>query len=213
MGMTWCSHTEYSGMSLTITISSCSAEKVTAKCWSGSSWRPLKISAYILATRSGVRCSPSRSGSSPMASRISRTAFSIRPRSIGPFATLIDSRLRRRPRDAAAGGARGASTGDAGARRSLGNVLQDRHDLRRVERLLLHQGGGETVERLSVGHEDVERLGVGFVDELADLGVDLARDLVGVVRLMTQLAAEENRAVLVPELLRSGLLAHAVLGV
>jgi hypothetical protein len=42
------------------------------------------ISAYISAIRWGVRRSPSRSGSSPMASRISRTAFSIRFRSMPP---------------------------------------------------------------------------------------------------------------------------------
>src|SRR5437588_550616 len=73
-------------MSLTITISSWPASKVTAKWASGQSLMPLKISSYMAATRSGVRSRPSRSGFSPMASRISRTAFSMRPRSTpSPF--------------------------------------------------------------------------------------------------------------------------------
>src|SRR5271166_2150396 len=53
-------------MSRTMTISSCSAAK------------PAKSSSYILATRPGVFCRPSRVGSSPIADRISRTARSIR---------------------------------------------------------------------------------------------------------------------------------------
>src|SRR5205823_699717 len=166
----------------------------------------------MLATRSGVRTRPSRSGSSPIASRISRTAFSIRPRSIEPLASGVTtkSRLRRRPRDAAAGHTRRTGSRHPGAGRPLGHVLQDRHDLGRVERLLLNERGRETVEGLAMGDEDVDGLGVGLVDELADLGVDLARDLVGVVRLVPELTAEEHLAVLVAQLLRPDLLAHAV---
>ena len=74
---------ECSGMSRTITISSWSASNVTVRCCDGSSCSPAKISSYILAMRTGVRTRPSRSGSSPIASRISRTARSIRSRSMG----------------------------------------------------------------------------------------------------------------------------------
>ena len=71
-------------MSRTMTISSWLDSKVTVRCSVGSSWRPAKISAYMRATRVGrVARRPSRSGSSPIASRISRTAFSMRGRSIG----------------------------------------------------------------------------------------------------------------------------------
>ena len=41
---------------------------VVTRWWVGSSYKPAKISAYISATRRGVRCKPSRSGSSPIAS-------------------------------------------------------------------------------------------------------------------------------------------------
>ena len=48
-----------------------------------------------LATRRGVSCSPGRSGSSPTASRIVRTAFSMASR-IGTFILYCRSRARRR---------------------------------------------------------------------------------------------------------------------
>ena len=51
------------------------------------------MSAYILATRRGVSRRPSRSGSSPMASRISRTARSMRGRSIGWRSALDSGRV------------------------------------------------------------------------------------------------------------------------
>src|SRR4051794_26118644 len=55
----------------------------------GSCRRPLNISAYIRATRAGVSRRPSRSGSSPTAARISRTARSMRGRSGGTAASLV----------------------------------------------------------------------------------------------------------------------------
>ena len=45
---------------------------------------PSKISSYMRATRAGVSIKPSRSGSSPIASRISRTARSMRGLSTAP---------------------------------------------------------------------------------------------------------------------------------
>ena len=54
-------------MSRTMTISSCSAAKVTSRWRAGSSCRPENSSSYMAATRRGVATSPSRSGSSPMA--------------------------------------------------------------------------------------------------------------------------------------------------
>ena len=50
----------------------------------GDSRSPANTSPYIRATRPGVSSRPSRSGSSPMAARISRTAASMRGRSTGP---------------------------------------------------------------------------------------------------------------------------------
>ncbi len=77
-GTMWCSHSEAKGMSRTITISSWSAANVTSRWSAGFSWNPENSSSYIRATRPGVMSRPSRSGSSPMAVRISRTAASIR---------------------------------------------------------------------------------------------------------------------------------------
>ena len=74
-------------MSLTSTISSWPRSNVVCRTSSASIERPAKISAYERATRAGVFRRPSRSGSSPTASRISRTAASIRGRSTGPGPT------------------------------------------------------------------------------------------------------------------------------
>src|ERR1043165_9615995 len=70
-------------MSRTRTISSWSASNVTTRWLAGSCDSPAHTSAYISATRAGVRTSPSRSGYSPIANRISRTARSMRSWSTG----------------------------------------------------------------------------------------------------------------------------------
>src|SRR5437879_255766 len=181
-------------MSFTITISSCSAEKVTARCWLGESRKPEKISSYMFATRSGVRRSPSRSGSSPIASRISRTAFSMRPLSMGSIAALgARRRLRRTPARAIAVG---------GPPRPLREVAEDGHHLGGVERLPLDQRVGQPVERGPVHPQDLGGLAVRLVDEAPDLGVDPGGHLVGVVGLVAEVAAQEHLAVLLTELLR-----------
>src|ERR1039457_3282307 len=77
-GTRWCSQSEAKGMSRTMTISSWSAAKVTVRWRPGSSFNPAKSSSYMAATRDGVSTNPSREGFSPMASRISATAFSTR---------------------------------------------------------------------------------------------------------------------------------------
>src|SRR5438477_117296 len=71
-GSRWCSQREANSMSLTVTISLYFSVKVFWSRVRGSAWRPENSSAYIRATRSGVSRSPSRSGSSPTARRISR---------------------------------------------------------------------------------------------------------------------------------------------
>src|SRR5437667_3616126 len=65
-------------MSLRITISSWPSVSKTVMASLGFLPMHEKTSSYIFATRLGVSFKPSRLGSSPMASRISRTAFSIR---------------------------------------------------------------------------------------------------------------------------------------
>src|SRR5947209_20374305 len=54
---------------------------------------PAKISAYIRATRAGVSRRPSRSGSSPIAARISRTAAAMRGWSMAPPRTVSATQL------------------------------------------------------------------------------------------------------------------------
>src|SRR5579862_6099044 len=68
-------------MSRTMTISSWPTSKTVVSTSSGRCRRPANCSAYARATRAGVSRRPSRSGSSPIANRISRTARSMRGRS------------------------------------------------------------------------------------------------------------------------------------
>src|SRR5680860_581061 len=70
-------------MSLTTIISSWLSSNVVVRTSAGSRQSPENVSAYARATRAGVSTSPSRSGSSPIASRISRTAASTRGPSYG----------------------------------------------------------------------------------------------------------------------------------
>src|SRR5436190_10252358 len=207
------------GMFRSSTISSWPASNVMVRCWHGSSVRPLKTSAYMRATRLGVLTSPSRSGSSPIASRISRTAFSMRPSSIslttiGPLmdtttpyaADLCPSGglgLGARRTPAGRSGGLAVATGLAVGARPRRQMADDLHQLRRVERLLLDQRGGQLVEHGPVGRQDRAGRGVGSVDEAADLAVDAGRDLVGVVRLVAVVAPEEDLGLLRAELLRT----------
>ena len=67
----------------------------------------------------------------------------------------------------------------------------------------------DRVEALAVLVEDRARAVVGALDDAAHLVVDLARDLVGVVGLGRELAAEERLAVVVAVDARAELVAHA----
>mgnify|MGYP000915167492 CR=1 FL=1 len=73
---------------------------------------------------------------------------------------------------------------------------------------------GQALERVAVGHGLPLSLGalVRGLHDAADLVVDLAGDLVRVVRLRRELAAEERLAVVVAEHARAELVAHAELG-
>src|SRR6201996_2665188 len=162
-------------MSRTSTISSCSASKTVLSMSSGRCRRPANCSAYIRATRAGVSARPSRSGSSPMASRISRTAFSIRAWSTSGGRSLLIARWRRAgqlagpPVRVVAQGRAGAVP-VAGHGRAVGPIVggggqgqllggQDRGPVRReplavagvaaAQRPLLH--GGEDLEDLLPG--------------------------------------------------------------
>src|SRR4030042_423978 len=75
-------------MSLMTTISRCPISKPTSRSSLGSLCNPWNNSAYISATRWGVSFIPSREGSSPIASIISRTALLILTSSILPLLFL-----------------------------------------------------------------------------------------------------------------------------
>ena len=66
--------------------------------------------------------------------------------------------------------------------------------------------------RRSVGGEHLHRPLVGAVDDRADLLVDRLGDVIGVVPLLADLAAEEHELVALPERERAEPVAHAVLG-
>src|SRR5665213_206990 len=72
--------------SLSSSLPACSSI-VSLRWLSGSTSRPLKNSVYACATRWGVVARPGRSGSSPIAARISATAASTRPVSMGATGT------------------------------------------------------------------------------------------------------------------------------
>src|SRR4051812_38694408 len=198
-------------MSRTMTISSCSASNVTVRCFEGSSCSPAKISSYMSAMRAGVRTSPSRSGSSPIASRISRTAFSIRPLSTpmgAPRSRLASrSRLRRAARIRHVVGRRRArpSRTHAGERLDAGEDLLHALDL---QRLVRDELVGETVQGVAIRLEDLACGAVRVLDETTDFGVDAGRDLLGVVGPAGEVAAEEHLALRLAEPQRPELLAH-----
>src|SRR3954469_10904790 len=108
-GTRWCSHVLATAMSRTSTSSSWFASNTVVSTSHGSTPIPAKISACIRATRAGVSCRPSRSGSSPMARRISWTAAAIRCWSTGTgrstSPTWLPGALGRPPRSRLLGGA------------------------------------------------------------------------------------------------------------
>src|SRR5262245_65185114 len=81
----------------------------------------------------------------------------------------------------------------------LGLALEQRLELVGLDRLALEQQLGDRLEVIAVLLEDVARHLVRSLDDPADLVIDLTRDLVRVVRLGAELAAEERLAVIVAE--------------
>src|SRR6516164_11326601 len=181
----------YISMSRTRTISSCSASKTVVSTSSGRCRRPANCSAYILATRAGVSISPSRSGSSPTASSISRTARSIRSwstggrsaggpgvssstadRSLIVASSVVDIARRRAPVEPEAErlpvGRQRAVTAEPGTRTRGECELLRRQDRRTVGRQPLAVAGvGAAGRALLHGGEDLEDLlaGQGFLVE------------------------------------------------
>ena len=242
---------------------------------SGRCRSPANISAYARATRAGVSCRPSRSGSSPIAIRISRTAASARawsksarPRPGRRSGVVIGSVTRQRclapgraawgrpaarpavavdvatgpgRRDDHAGALRarsasaplaatrsriscGISTGgmvdglrvgepvQAGRFGAGASASKTSATCCLVERLLLEQRQHQGVEHVAVLLQDVERLLVGVGEQLGDLLVDDRGDVLGVVAVVADVAAQERLGVVGAELDRAQPLGHAVLG-
>src|SRR5436309_11384187 len=74
----------------------------------------------------------------------------------------------------------------------LGRSLEELHELLGFDGLALQQDPGDPVHHLAPLDEDVLGGLVGLLDDSPDLVVDLAGDLVRVVRLRGELAAEER---------------------
>src|SRR5919197_2169728 len=250
-------------MSRTMTSASWPSSNRTSRTSVGSLRRPAVISSYMRATRCGVSRTPTRSRSSPIPSRISRTLRSTlawsnaRP----PVATVAASsaseptsalpspwmlmditsqRLQRRRAREASPGPSGAPSvggravlgpGDAGLvagtaavgadlalgrghdapRRPLDHRGEDLGQLLLADGLLLHQRLDHGVGHVPVGGQDLLGLQVRLVDQAAHLLVDLEGDLLGVVLLVTEVAAEEDVLLLGAENQRAEPVAHAVL--
>src|SRR5262245_1110723 len=91
----------------------------------------------------------------------------------------------------------------------LGLARQQLLELLGVDRLALEQDLRDLVETLAMLEQDVLRGLVRLLDDAPDLVVDLARDLVGVVGLGRELAAEERLRAVVAEDARAEPLRHA----
>ena len=105
----------------------------------------------------------------------------------------------------------GASAGARGLVGEDGGVVlagEEALELVAVDRLALDEDRGNLVEVVHVLAEDGERLLVCLLDHAADLVVDLARDLLGVVGLGAVVAPEERLIVVLAEDARAELLAH-----
>src|SRR5215218_1706177 len=79
-----------------------------------------------------------------------------------------------------------------------------------VDRLALDEDRRDPVQLLHVLLEHTCRAVVRLLDDAADLLVDLARNLVRIVGLVTHLTAEERHVLVAAEHTRAELLAHAV---
>src|SRR3990170_1390483 len=183
-------------MSFTMTISWCSSSsKMVSTTSLASSRRPPNTSAYMRATRPGVPASPSRSGSSPMASRMVRTAPAIASRSGGSACSLAikDAPLgsgTRFPncghafRNDGIGGCAVVAVGNLNAHSSalgvlpLGNIGEDCGYLGGIDGLAFHQDGSHAVEGVAMRRQDLPGFFMCLADELSHLGVDERRNLI-----------------------------------
>src|SRR3954471_13338429 len=157
-GTRWCSQVLATAMSRTSTISSWSDSNTVVSTSHGSTPMPANTSAYIRATRAGVSISPSRSGFSPMARRISRTAAAIRCWSTGTGRTMSPTRLPgalgRPPRGRLLGGAVAGrpavgrrSSAPAAVCAAIGGALQVGDVTRAEQRELVGRQNGRDVLR------------------------------------------------------------------
>src|SRR5437867_2020185 len=80
-----------------------------------------------------------------------------------------------------------------------------------LERLLLDELAHDEVELRAVRREDVVGALAPALDDVVDLGVDDLRDVLGVIALLLDLAAQEDELVGLAVLQRPELLAHAEL--
>src|SRR5579871_2170911 len=174
-------------MSLRMTISSCSSVLKTVTASMGFLPMQEKTSSYILATRLGVSFRPSRLGSSPMASRISRTAFSIRALS-NTASTPPDLRRgglglqdhvgRHRRRGRRRGGRRRVPSHGFGSDLPPG---QDVVHVGTIEHFPLQEGLSHGFQELAVLLEDVRGLLMAVLYDAFDLRVDHLRGLFGIL--------------------------------
>src|SRR4051812_31852779 len=93
--------------------------------------------------------------------------------------------------------------------RALVLACEEPLELILVDRLALDEDRRDLVQLVHVLTEHGERELVRLLDDAADLVVDLARDLLGVVGLSAVVAAEERLILAMPEHARAELLAHA----
>src|SRR5581483_8234029 len=128
------------------------------------------------------------------------------------------SRTRDRPRALAAGRLLGLRLGLIGhlgllvlgaEDLLLGRAVEQLRELLGVDRLALEQDARDVVEGGAPLDQDVLGGLVGLLDDAADLVVDLARDLVRVVGLGGELAAQERLRAVVAEDPRAEALGHA----
>src|SRR5688572_26953323 len=92
----------------------------------------------------------------------------------------------------------------------LGSALEQLQELILVDRLALDEDRRELVQLLQVLLEHLPRPDVRLLDDAADLAVDLAGYVLGVVRLVRHLAPQERHVLVPAEDAWAELLTHAV---
>src|SRR5581483_1439446 len=108
-------------------------------------------------------------------------------------------------------GRRGVRAGRCGHRQALAAVAEERVELVGLEGLLLDELADDEAELVPVLGEDLVRALPALLPDVVDLGVDDLRDVLAVVPLLLDLAAEEDELIALAVLERPELLAHAEL--